>query len=188
MYMRKFKKIYVFKLNYLLIFFTLVTLLILSSFCFYTNVKANEESYISVPIIMYHSILKDSSRSGKYVITPSLLEKDFIYIKNRGYSAITMTQLIDYVYNDAPLPENPIIITFDDGYYNNLEYVIPLLSKYDMKAVISIVGDYTESYSLTDEANPNYSYLRWKDISSLMNTGLVEFQNHTYNLHSNSKR
>ena len=86
------------------------------------------------------------------------------------------------------MPEKPIVITFDDGFYNNLGYAVPLLHKYDMKAVISIVGKYTDDYSKTDEANLNYSYLRWKDINELMKDGCIEFQNHTYNLHSTSKR
>lgn len=62
-----------------------------------------------------------------------------------------MTELINYVYNDASLPEKPIIITFDDGYYNNLSYAVPLLHKYNMKAVVSIVGEYSDRYTESDE-------------------------------------
>ena len=82
------------------------------------------------------------------------------------------------------LPEKPIIITFDDGYYNNLGYAVPLLKKYNMKGVISIVGKYTDAFSETDEANLNYGNLRWKDINELISDGTIEFQNHTYNLHT----
>ena len=139
-------------------------------------------SEIRLPIVMYHSILK--SKSGDYIVHPDTLENDFKYIQNKGYSTITMSELINFVYNDTPLPEKPIIITFDDGNYNNLSYAVPLLHKYNMKAVISIVGSYTDTYTKSDEANPNYGYLRWKDISELMTDSCVEFQNHTYNLHS----
>ena len=82
------------------------------------------------------------------------------------------------------VPEKPIIITFDDGYYNNLGYVVPMLKKYNMKAVISIVGSYTDTYTKSNETNLNYSYLRWQDIKDMMQEGYVEFQNHTYNLHN----
>lgn len=147
---------------------------------------ADSEEYVEVPIIMYHSILKDPSRSNKYTVTPSVLEEDLKYIKDKGYTTVTIADLISYVYDDIPLPEKPIVLTFDDGHYNNYGYLYPLLEKYDMKAVISIVGAYTDKFTETDEANLNYSYLRWKDIKELMDTGRIEFQNHTYNLHSNT--
>ena len=176
------------KLNYKLLICFIILLLVSSCIGIYTftNASSYEEESIKLPIIMYHSILKDTSRSGKYIVTPSTLEADLQYIANNGYTTITMTDLIAYVYENSVLPEKPIIITFDDGHYNNLGYAVPLLKKYNMKAVISIVGKYTDTFSESDEANLNYSYLRWKDIEELMNSGIIEFQNHTYNLHSES--
>lgn len=142
---------------------------------------------IELPIIMYHSILKDPARSGKYILTPTEFENDLQYLQKNGYTTIFMSDLISYVYEDTPLPTKPIIITFDDGHYNNLGYAVPLLKKYNMKAVISIVGSYTDTYTKTNEANLNYSYLRWKDVVSLMESNIIEFQNHTYDMHSNTK-
>ena len=176
-------KIKVFKLAHILLFlFVLIFIFVLLfSFAF-----ANSDEYIKVPIIMYHSILKDPARSNKYTITPAVLEEDLKYIKANGYETITISDLISYVYADKPLPPKPIILTFDDGHYNNYGYLYPLLEKYDMKAVISIVGSYTDKFSETNEANLNYSYLRWKDINELISSGRLEFQNHTYNLHDNT--
>ncbi len=178
-------KFIIFKLNYHLIASLLVIILSFSCVYIYTTVNADaasDQDYIKVPIIMYHSILK--SKSGDYTVHPNTLERDLVYIKERGYTSITMQDLISYVYENSPLPEKPIIITFDDGHYNNLSYAVPMLKKYNMKAVISIVGKYTDTFTDTDEANPNYGYLRWKDINELICNGNIEFQNHTYNLHS----
>lgn len=176
-------KIKVIHLSKILLFLTLLVTLLTVGI---SIVIANSEDYIEVPIIMYHSILKDPSRSNKYTVTPTVLEEDLKYIKDKGYTTVTITDLISYVYDNKPLPEKPIVLTFDDGHYNNYGYLFPLLEKYDMKAVISIVGSYTDKFTKTDEANLNYSYLRWKDIKELMDTGRIEFQNHTYNLHSNT--
>lgn len=176
-------KIKIFKLAHILLFLFILIFIFVLLFSF---VFANSEEYIKVPIIMYHSILKDPARSNKYTITPAVLEEDLKYIKANGYETITISDLISYVYDDKPLPPKPIILTFDDGHYNNYGYLYPLLEKYDMKAVISIVGSYTDKFSETDEANLNYSYLRWKDINELISSGRVEFQNHTYNLHDNT--
>ena len=176
-------KIKVIHLSKILLFLTLLVTLLTVGI---SIVIATSEDYIEVPIIMYHSILKDSSRSNKYTVTPAVLEEDLKYIKDKGYTTVTIADLISYVYDDKPLPEKPIVLTFDDGHYNNYGYLFPLLEKYDMKAVISIVGSYTDKFTKTDEANLNYSYLRWKDIKELMDTGRIEFQNHTYSLHSNT--
>lgn len=172
----------IFKINYKLLTIITISILLLSSIFAFYIVKAKQINEINVPIIMYHSILK--SKKGKYIINPSDFENDLKFIKENGYTTITMTDLINYVYFDSPLPEKPIIITFDDGHYNNLTYALPLLEKYDMVAVISIVGKYTDEYSESDETNANYSYLRWKDINSLIESNRFEFQNHTYELHS----
>ena len=176
-------KIKVIHLSKILLFLTLLVTLLTVGI---SIVIATSEDYIDVPIIMYHSILKDPSRSNKYTVTPAVLEEDLKYIKDKGYTTVTIADLISYVYDDSPLPEKPIVLTFDDGHYNNYGYLFPLLEKYDMKAVISIVGSYTDKFTETDEVNLNYSYLRWKDIKELMDTGRIEFQNHTYNLHSNT--
>lgn len=176
-------KIKVIHLSKILLFLTFLIIILTVGI---SIALANSEDYIEVPIIMYHSILKDTSRSNKYTVTPAVLEEDLKYIKDKGYTTVTIADLISYVYDDKPLPEKPIVLTFDDGHYNNYGYLFPLLEKYNMKAVISIVGSYTDKFTETDEANLNYSYLRWKDIKELMNTGRIEFQNHTYNLHSNT--
>lgn len=136
---------------------------------------------------MYHSILKDKTKSEDYTITPETLKQDLEYISSKGYTTIIMTDLINYVYNNEPLPEKPIMITFDDGYYNNYGYAIPILKEYNMKAVISIVGEYTDKFSESGETNLNYSYMRWEDVRNAMEEGTIEFQNHTYSLHSNTK-
>lgn len=148
----------------------------------------DEADGVKVPILMYHSILKDPSRSGKYVVTPAQLEEDFSYLKEHGYTAIVMDDLIRYVYQGQPLPEKPVMITLDDGHLNNLTYLLPLLQQYEMKAVISIVGSYAQRATDLDEHNPNYAYLDWDEIHTLVESGRVEIQNHTYNMHDQSAR
>ena len=107
----------------------------------------------SLPVIMYHSVLSDPSRTGDYVITPDEFEKDLIYIKSKGMNTVTPDMIIDYVDNGTPLPEGPILLTFDDGHLNNMTYALPLLQKYDMYATVSVVGAYT--LNAEKENDPN---------------------------------
>jgi len=152
------------------------------------SVKTANIKVIPVPIIMYHSILKDIKRSGTYVVSPNELECDFQYLNEYGYQTIVMTDLIDYVKTGKKLPEKPVIITFDDGYLNNLVYLLPLLEKYDMCAVLSIVGEYADRFSTVPDNSLSYAHLTWNDITTLVESGRIEIQNHSYAMHSMDKR
>lgn len=142
-----------------------------------------EEGY-DLPIIMYHGLLKEESRQGKYVLSPVQFESDLKYLKENGYHTVVVQDLIDYVAKGTPLPEKPVMITFDDGYYNNYYYAFPLLEKYDVKIVISPICRYTDEYSQMADAHPNYSHITWDNINEMIGTGRVEIQNHSYNMHA----
>lgn len=145
-------------------------------------------SGVPVPIIMYHSVLKDKSLAGDYTVTPETVEQDFAYLKACGYTTLFVSELADAVLAGKALPEKPVILSFDDGYLNNLTYVLPLLEKYDMKAIVSVVGSYCECYSREPDPNPAYAYLCWSDIDALTQSGRVEIGNHTYNMHRKDTR
>ena len=142
---------------------------------------------VEVPILMYHSILRSTNTHGDYIITESAFESDLKYLKDNGYTSVVMQDLIDFVYNGKKLPEKPVVLTFDDGYSNNYLYAFPLLKKYNSKAVLSIIGYYTDLYTQTPDENPSYSHVTWNDIKKMMKSGVVEFQNHSYNLHTTDK-
>ncbi len=142
----------------------------------------DENNGVFLPVIMYHSVYGDTP--AEYVVTPTQLENDLQWLKSNGYSTVTAEQVINYTRNKGNLPEKCVMITLDDGFYNNLSVLSPLLEKYDMTAVISVVGKYTDNDAVVDPHNPMYSYLTWDDIAELQNSGRVEFGNHTYNMHS----
>lgn len=135
-----------------------------------------------VPIIMYHHV--KSSQPGKDSITQSEFESDLKYLQKNNYNTITMQDLIDYVYNDKELPDNPIILSFDDGLLSTYLNVYPLLQKYDMKVVLSILGLSSEKFSKTVDININYSHATWDQLNEMQASGLVEIQNHSYDMHN----
>lgn len=139
---------------------------------------------ISLPIIMYHGLLEDESRMGTYVISVKEFESDLQYLKEHGYTTVVVQDLIDYVQKGTPLPDKPIMLTFDDGFYNNYVYAYPLLKKYDAKMVLSPVGSYTDTFTENGDKHAEYSYLNWDDIKEMSDSGRVEIQNHTYDMHS----
>ena len=150
--------------------------------------RADAVPGVRLPVIMYHSILKEKKRQGKYVVSPDTLENDLSYLQSKGYREIVVQDLLDYMDGKAELPEKPVMVTFDDGYYNNYVYAYPLAKKYGVKIVISPIGSYTDKFTSGDADHANYSYLTWNQIGEMMNSGLVEFQNHTYDLHTSRGR
>lgn len=148
----------------------------------------NVHEGVRVPILMYHSILKNPAAAGKYVVSPQTLEADLTYLKEHGYTSIQSSDLVAYVREGKPLPEKPVIITFDDGHANNLLYALPILEKLDMRGVICIVGKYSEDYSTSEDHNPNYAYLSWEEIRTLLESGRFEIANHSYDMHGQGVR
>ena len=150
--------------------------------------EVEADGTVAVPIIMYHHILKQESRLGDYIISPAEFEADLKYITEAGYTSVTVGQLTDYVQNGTPLPQKPIVISFDDGHRSFYSYAAPLLEKYSQRAVVAIVGDYSEQYSNTDDHNTAYAYMSWEEIAEVSGSGVAEIQNHSYSLHNNTGR
>lgn len=181
---------YILKMKTIIIYISVFAIICTSLgvyFAYNETVSVSAEEKIEVPIIMYHSILNDTKKTSKFIITPSQFEEDLKFIKENGYETVFMSDIINYVHKGTPLPEKPIVLTFDDGYHNNYLYIYPLLKKYNMKAVISVVGIYTDLYSQTEDNAAEYAHLSWDTVNELMESGYIEFQNHSYNLHSVDK-
>ncbi len=155
--------------------------LIIGTECFFSSAhNSNDTAFL--PVIMYHSVY--GSIPQEYVVTPQQLESDLKWLKDNGYTAVSAEEVSDHAHGISTLPERAVMITFDDGCYNNLSKALPLLEKYDMKAVVSIVGRYTDEYAPADAHCDAYSYLTWDDISELVKSGRIEIGNHTYDMHS----
>lgn len=175
------------KINFKLTAVICAAALVLASFGALRIVFAAEKAGgegVYLPVLMYHHVLKSSSSQGKYTVSPDELKSDIEYMQSKGYEAVFISELIDYVYNGAELPEKPVLITFDDGYETMLAYVLPILREQNAKAVMSVVGAYADFYSKSDlTKNLSYSNLNWDEVSALSESGLVEIQNHSYDMH-----
>ncbi len=143
---------------------------------------------VDLPVIMYHSILKDEARAGPYVLSPAALEADLDYLTHHGYETVTVQMLIDYVDGVGELPEKPVLITFDDGFYNNYLYAYPLLQERGMQAVVSVIGEQTALYTESGQENAYWSYLSAGRLAEMQESGVFEIGSHSYALHDNAGR
>lgn len=174
-------------LTFFLAFSLIFTLFALFAGAESTDEKSSENE-VFLPIIMYHSLLKDTKLQNDYTISPTLFENDLKYLTGNGYTTVTVEDLIDYVYHGKDLPDKCIMLTFDDGYYNNYYYAYPLLKKYKCRAVISPIASMTEKFTQTEDVSVTYGHISDDDIKEMVNSGYVEIQNHSYDMHTLTPR
>lgn len=143
---------------------------------------AAEES-VALPIVMYHSLLRDPAQAGTYVLSPEVFARDLDWLQEHGYETVTVNDLIAYTEGEGDLPARPVMITFDDGHFNNYLYALPLLAERGMRAVVSVIGIETERYTESGQENAYWSYLSAERLRELSESGVFEIQNHSYDLH-----
>lgn len=122
----------------------------------------------SVPVLNYHQI-NDRDENALTVHTDQF-EAQMKYLADNGYHVITPLEMIEAWDKGSPLPEKPVIITFDDGYADNYRNAFPILQKYQLKGTIFLISDYVSTY-------PNY--LTWTQINEMQDSGLIDFESHT---------
>lgn len=87
-------------------------------------------------IAMYHYTrdLKHSRYPEIKGMDSSLFRKQIEFIKE-SFHVMTMEQVIEAVKGGAELPENAMLLTFDDGYADNYTVAFPILEEYGLQGV-----------------------------------------------------
>ncbi|MFH1411641.1 MAG: polysaccharide deacetylase family protein [Candidatus Omnitrophota bacterium] len=122
-----------------------------------------------VPILMYHAVSSDKDDSLH--VSPSNFSKQIDFLRNSGYSVISMNELVQGIRNGEPCPERTVAITFDDGFEDNFLYAFPVLAKYDMPAAIFVITGYV---------GKKEGYLNWDQVRLMLNNG-IDIGAHTRN-------
>lgn len=122
-----------------------------------------------IPVLNYHQI-NDHSKNA-LTVSSQQFAAQMDYLAASGYHTITLEELADALEQGRPLPEKPVLLTFDDGYRDNYDIAYPILKENGMKAVIFLITDYVSLY-------PNY--LTWEQVRDMQQNG-IEFGSHTLN-------
>lgn len=134
-----------------------------------------------VPVLMWHNLAEESS--GDMTISVDTFRAQIEALHEAGFKTVSLQQLYDYVHFGTELPEKPIVLTFDDGYFSNYEYAFPILQEYDMQATIFAIGVSVgkDTYKDTDHAmTPHFGA---DEAREMVASGLISVQSHTYDMH-----
>lgn len=125
-----------------------------------------------LPVLMYHHVVPDGHKCNEMTVTAGRLEQDLRWLAENGYETVLPRELAA----GAPLPEKPVLITFDDGYRSNYELAYPLLQKYQAKAAIAIMVYMQDNWA--------GGFLSWDMCREMTASGLVEIGSHGYKIHN----
>lgn len=136
-----------------------------------------------MPTLMYHKIGDPTpgSKLAKLWVTAADFRKQLQYLKDEGYTSIDFRDWRDAEKGLKPLPEKPVLITFDDGYMNNYELAYPLLKEFGMKGCIFLVYETMEKHNgwHNPATEPWLKMLTWRQIREMQDSGVIEFGSHT---------
>ena len=108
-----------------------------------------------IPILMYHKIPDTAINSPhKIFVTKNNFEKHLHFFKNRSFTTLTFTDLAKFKSGEkcfSEFPKKPLILTFDDGYLDNIENADPLLKKYNFTSQIYLLADATMTSNTWDQ-------------------------------------
>lgn len=94
--------------------------------------------YERIPILMYHVIEDYTGPYEELYVSPQIFSQQMEYLKDQGFNAVTLNSVIEHWQNNSPLPEKPIVLTFDDGYRSIYTQAFPILKQYQFSATLFI--------------------------------------------------
>jgi len=134
---------------------------------------------VEVPVLMYHHFLNEVS--SDIIVSPESFAIQMRALHDNGFNTITPRQLVDFVDYGIPLPENPVVITFDDGYLSVYEHAFPVMAYYGLQGTVFVIGFSvgTDTYRDTGYATtPKFCFDQARRMA-----GVVSVQSHSYDMH-----
>ena len=131
----------------------------------------------SIPILLYHRFGPIAADS--MTLPTSIFESHLKFLHDHAYTVIPLRELVDnYFKNRIPPTPRPVAITVDDGHKSVYTDMFPLIKKYRIPVTLFL---YPSAIS-----NASYA-MNWDQLRKMKDTGLFDFQSHSY-WHPNFKK
>ena len=121
-----------------------------------------------VPILMYHYIsvppLDADAIRLDLSVTPQAFDEQMAFLVSNSYRTVRVSDVAEHLLSGAPLPEKPIVLTFDDGYADIYQAAFPILKKYGMTATFYVIAQFAE--------NQRPGYATWDELREMAKGGM----------------
>ena len=128
-----------------------------------------------IPILMLHTVNNQPHLNplGELAVSSKGLDAYLKVFKQWKYQMISMDDLIKKNYDEN---KPYIVLTFDDGYKDNLTVALPILKKYNARATIFINPAYVSEKS---DADSDWGFMTWDEVAEASASGVFDIQAHT---------
>lgn len=95
---------------------------------------------VRIPVLTYHQIddLAGKPKTRDYYVSPKLLDEQMKYLSEKGYKTLTPKEFYDILQTGKNPKQKSVMLTFDDGNYNNYSNAFPILEKYGFTGVFYV--------------------------------------------------
>jgi peptidoglycan/xylan/chitin deacetylase (PgdA/CDA1 family) len=93
-------------------------------------------------VLMYHKV--NDLPENPLSVPVGAFDDQLAQLRELAYTVVSLEDVLTHYRDGAPLPERPVLITFDDGYRDNLEHAAPVLQKHGYPAVIFVPIGYLD--------------------------------------------
>ena len=122
----------------------------------------------------------------QYAISTRNLIDHFSWLRVHGFVPVSIDDILLARDGTTPLPDNAVLLTFDDGLRSAYTHVLPLLKLFDYPAVVSVVTNWIENDAIVTQGGRTLSrhdFLTWTQIREMQASGLVDIASHSHDLH-----
>lgn len=126
-----------------------------------------------IRILLYHSVGDIDLRDELGIrVDKSKFFKQMRFLKENSYKVWQLGDAIDHIKSKSLIPEKVIVITFDDGYKDNVLNAAPVLDKFSFKATFFVTTEYIGK----TKTSPKREWQNWEcmdkaDLRDLVGMG-----------------
>lgn len=150
------------------------------------NSKINAQE---IPVLTFHRIVPDDVnekyyKDNEWVDSKSSFEKELRYIRDNGYRTISLQEYKDWYVGKIELPENSVLLTMDDGYYETYHIAYPIVKKLGLRMTTFIVTGRTGETTASYEHSKAIHYMGMDAVQQIREEyPQFEIEGHSNNMH-----